>query len=138
MEEITKTVLPDLPRRPPLPPVASGFKPSAELTGTWTGQVHTPRAPVNLTLEIKTDGDVHARLGTQLQTLLNRVALRDGYLTGTMMGDIGTEDASRTPHTLGLTLKLRGSVLVGGITAMSLPGRRVGNALTHWVELRKE
>jgi hypothetical protein len=55
-----------------------------------------------------------------------------------MQGDIGTEDASRTPHTLSLTLKVRDARLVGGITAMSLPARRVGNALTYWVELRKE
>ena len=139
MEEISKTVLPDLTRRPPAPAAAvAAFEPPGELIGTWTGHVHTPRAPLDLTLEIRKDGDVHARLGTQLQTLLNRVTLRDGYLTGTMMGDIGTEDASRTPHTLSLTLKLRGSVLVGGVTAMSLPAKRVGNALTHWVELKKE
>lgn len=139
MNEIEKTVLPDLARKPPVPaPAVASFAPPDALVGTWTGQVHTHRAPLNFTLEIKNDGDVHARLGNQLQTLLNRVALRDGYLTGTMMGDIGTEDASRTPHTLSVSLKLRGSVLVGGITAMSLPARRVGNALTHWVELKKE
>ena len=138
MEEITKTMLPDLVRRPPAPPVAAAFEPPAELVGTWTGRVHTPQRPLDFTLEIKQDGDVHARLGTQLQTLVNRITLRDGFLTGTMMGDIGTEDASRTPHTLSLTLKLRGSALVGGITALSLPAKRVGNALTHWVELKKE
>jgi CubicO group peptidase (beta-lactamase class C family) len=139
MNEIEKTLLPNLARKPPAPAApGSEFEPPEELIGTWTGQVHRVGTPLDLTLEIKRDGDVHARLGTQLQTLLNRVALRDGYLTGTMMGDIGTEDASRTPHALGLTLKLRGSVLVGGVTAMSLPARRVGNALTHWVELKKE
>ncbi len=140
MEEIMTTVLPGT-KRPPVttPPAAPpGFTPPAELIGRWSGQVHTHRAPLPFTLEIKTDGDVHARLGAQLQTLLNRAALRDGYLTGTMMGDIGTEDASRTPHTLSVTLKLRGGALVGGITAMSLPAKRVGNALTHWVELKKE
>ena len=81
---------------------------------------------------------MHARLGTQLETLLNRVSLSNGFLTGTMMGDIGTEDASRTPHTLSVTLKLRSGALVGGMTALSLPAKRVGNALTHWVELKKE
>ena len=139
MEELVKTLLPDLERRPSVPvPAPSQFEPPGELIGTWTGQVHTHRAPLDFTLEIKSDGDVHARLGSQLQTLLNRVTLRDGYLTGTMMGDIGTEDASRTPHTLSVTLRLRGSLLVGGMTAMSLPAKRVGNALTHWVELKKE
>jgi CubicO group peptidase (beta-lactamase class C family) len=140
MDEIVKTILPDLERRPPAPAPAgaSRFEPPGELIGTWKGRVHTHRAPLDFTLEIKHDGDVHARLGTQLQTLLNRVAWRDGYLTGTMLGDIGTEDASRTPHTLSVTLRLRGSALVGGITAMSLPAKRVGNALTHWIELKKE
>ena len=140
MEEIVKTVLPKLERRPPAPAPTgpSRFEPPADLIGTWTGKVHTHRAPLDFTLEIKNDGDVHARLGSQLQTLLNRVTLRDGYLTGTMMGDIGTEDASRTPHTLSVTLRMRGSALVGGITAVSLPSKRVGNALTHWVELKKE
>lgn len=140
MNEIVGALFPGAAPRPPAPaiPGASRFEPPGELIGTWSGQVHTPRASVPFTLEIKSDGDVHARLGTQLQTLLNRVSQANGYLTGTMMGDIGTEDASRTPHTLSVTLKLRGTALVGGMTAMSLPARRVGNALTHWVELKKE
>ncbi|HJU43051.1 MAG TPA: serine hydrolase domain-containing protein [Vicinamibacterales bacterium] len=139
MNEIEKTLLPDLARRPPVPAApAATFDPPNELVGTWTGEVHTHRAAVPLTIEIKKDGDIHARLGIQLQTLLNRVVWRDGYLTGQMMGDIGTDDASRTPHTLSVTLRLRGSLLVGGMTAMSLPARRVGNALTHWVQLKKE
>jgi hypothetical protein len=33
---------------------------------------------------------------------------------------------------------LRGGVLNGAMTAQSMPGRRVGNALTHWVELKRE
>jgi CubicO group peptidase (beta-lactamase class C family) len=139
MDEIVKAVLPDAVRKPAgpfTPPPA--FEPSAELVGTWSGLVHTHKAAVPLTLTIHKDGDVHARLGSQLETLLNRVSLANGYLTGTMMGDIGTDDASRTPHTLSVTLKLRGTVLVGGMTALSLPAKRVGNALTHWVELKKE
>ena len=139
MDEIVKAVLPDAVRKPAgpfTPPPA--FEPSAELVGTWSGLVHTHKAAVPLTITIQKDGDVHARLGTQLETLLNRVSLANGYLTGTMMGDIGTDDASRTPHTLSVTLKLRGNVLVGGMTALSLPAKRVGNALTHWVELKKE
>jgi len=140
MNEIVGTLFPGAAPRPSAPAIAgaSRFEPPGELIGTWSGQVHTGRTPVPFALEIKSDGDVHARLGTQLQTLLNRVSLANGYLTGTMMGDIATEDASRTPHTLSVTLKLRGSALVGGMTALSLPARRVGNALTHWVELKKE
>jgi hypothetical protein len=84
-------------------------------------------------------GDVHAQLGGQLRTLLNSVQWQDGYLSGRMMGDIGTEDANRRPYLLSLTLKLRGKdVLNGPASALSLPGPRPGNALTQWVELKKK
>jgi CubicO group peptidase (beta-lactamase class C family) len=136
-EAIVTTLLPGAVRTLPTMPAPAPFAPG-ELVGTWSGKVHTYAAEVPLTLEVRSDGDIHARLGTQLQTLVNRPMLANGLLTGTMQGDIGTEDASRTPHTLSLTLKVRDARLVGGITAMSLPARRVGNALTYWVELRKE
>ena len=136
-EAIVTTLFPGAVRTPPSFPAPTPFAPG-ELVGTWTGKVHTYAADVPLTLEFKGDGDIHARLGGQLQTVVNRPMLANGLLTGTMQGDIGTEDASRTPHTLSLTLRLRNGVLVGGVTAMSLPARKVGNALTYWVELRKE
>src|SRR5262245_34091626 len=67
-----------------------------------------------------------------------RVQFKDGYLSGSFAGDIGTEDANRTRYTLALSLKLRGNVLNGAMTALSLPSSRLGMALTHWVELEKE
>ena len=42
----------------------------------------------------------------------------------------------RSPAILYLMLKLRGDVLNGGVAAMS-EGER-SNALTHWVELRRQ
>lgn len=139
-EEIISVLMPGAARKPPASPLPGPepFKPAGELVGTWKGSVQTYRGEVPFALEIQTDGDIHARLGTQLQTLLNRAGYRNGYLIGAMMGDIGTEDASRRPHTLNLLLKLRGDVLGGAMTAVSLPGKRVGNALTHWVELKKQ
>jgi CubicO group peptidase (beta-lactamase class C family) len=140
-DEIISVVIPEAARRAPptpLPGPEPMFKPATELIGTWKGSVYTYQREVPFVLEIKADGDVHARLGTQLQALVNRTNVRDGYLTGAMMGDIGTDDASRRAHTLSLSLKLRGDVLNGAMTALSLPGRRVGNALTHWVELKKQ
>jgi hypothetical protein len=55
-----------------------------------------------------------------------------------MMGDIGTEDANRRPYHLHVSLKLREHALNGAMIAMSLPGQRMGNALSHWVELKKQ
>jgi CubicO group peptidase (beta-lactamase class C family) len=119
-------------------PSPSAFKPSSELLGAWQGKVYTYKEELSFKLLFQPDGDVHIQLGSQLKTLLNRVQFRDGYLSGSFIGDIGTEDANRTRYSLSLLLKLRGNVLNGAMTAQSLPGRRVGNALTHWVELKKE
>ena len=90
-----------------------------------------------LTLWLKKSGDIHAQLGAQLKTLLNDVSFKNGYLGGRMMGDIGTEDANRKPYHLHVSLKLREQALNGAIIAISLPGQRLGNALSHWVELKK-
>ena len=139
MERIVEVVAPETARGPGTqsqPPPA--FKASSELLGAWQGKVHTYKGELGFRLLFQPDGDVHAQLGTQLKTLLNRVQFRDGYLSGNLTGDIETEDANRTRYTLALSLKLRGDVLNGAMTAQSLPGRRVGNALTHWVELKKE
>ena len=113
------------------------FKPSSELLGTWQGRVHThERGGESFMLVFQPDGDIHARLGRQLRTLLNRVEFTDGYLRGSFTSDIGTEDANRRRYELLLSLKLRGDVLNGGITARS-QGKCPCNALTHWVELKK-
>ena len=140
-DQIVAVLMPDAARKPAgqnQPPPEPDFKPSSELIGTWKGSVYTYKEEVPFTIEIKPDGDVHTRLGNQLRMVLNRADFKDGYLTGQMLGDIGTEDANRTRYILSLSLKLRSDVLNGAMTAQTLPGKRVGNALTHWVELKKQ
>jgi CubicO group peptidase (beta-lactamase class C family) len=114
------------------------FEPPAELLGRWAGSVHTHEGDIPFVLRFKESGDVHAKLGDQMWTLLNDSVFDDGYLRGKIMGDIGTEDANRLPYHLHLVLKLRGRVLNGSMIAMSQPGKRAGNALSHWVEVRKQ
>jgi CubicO group peptidase (beta-lactamase class C family) len=138
-QEIISTLLPAqkaLPETKPSPPPS--FRPPPELAGTWTGAVHTYKEELPFGLEIFESGDVHAQLGGQLKTLLNDVTFRDNRLEGRFPGDIGTEDANRRPYFLSLALHLRGKLLNGGVSALSRPGRRAGNALTHWVELNKQ
>ena len=136
-DEIISSLVMSLPRTATTA-VPSSTTPVLTLFGTWKGIVHSWSSDLPFTLEIKTDGDVHAQLGSQLTTLLNRAAFKDGYLTGVMNGDIGTKDANRTKYILSLSLKLRGEILNGGITAISTSEKRVGNALTHWVELKRQ
>jgi CubicO group peptidase (beta-lactamase class C family) len=138
--EIMFTLLPDLPRPPPATPQPEPvFKPAPELRGEWTGAVHTWKSETPLTLRFQEDGDIHARLGRQLWTLLNMVSYRDGVLSASMSGDVGTDDANRQLYRLDFTLKLRGgNILNGPVTALSLPGKRTRNALSYWTEVKKK
>jgi CubicO group peptidase (beta-lactamase class C family) len=140
-DEIVATLMPDARRKESAQNrqvEETVFKPAGELIGTWKGTVRTYKEDLPFTLVFQPDGDIHARLGLQLRTLVNRADFKDGYLTGEFMSDIGTEDTNRTRYVLSLSLKLRGDALNGAMTARSLPGKRVGNALTHWVELKKQ
>ena len=117
---------------------ASGFQTPDELLGEWRGQVHTYNGELPFTLNFRASGDVHAKLGGQLWTLLNDVDFSAGWLRGRMVSDIGTEDANRRAYHLHLTLKRREDALNGAMTAISLPGKQMGNALSHWVEVKRD
>jgi len=118
------------------------FRPDAHLLGQWHGHVHTYQGDIPLTLWFKETGDVHARLGTQLKTLVNEAQFKKQSFEGKMMGDISTSDASRYPHHLYLDLKQREEMFTGAVIAVpireKMPGKRFGMALSHWVELRKD
>lgn len=113
------------------------FTPMPEVAGEWVGEVDTHLGPHRLALVIDDGGRVHVRLGDDLWTLLNNARFDGEYLRGGFRGDIGTEDANRTDYVLSVELRLRGDVLNGSVIAVTLPNVRLGNALTHWAELRR-
>ncbi|GCE06981.1 serine hydrolase domain-containing protein [Dictyobacter aurantiacus] len=118
------------------------FRPDERLLGQWSGHVHTYEGDVPLTLWFKEDGDIHARLGKQLKTLLNRPRFKEQRLTGEMTGTINTVDTRRYLHGLHLDLKQREDRLSGSATAMTyetvVQGWRCGHALSFWTELKKD
>ena len=113
------------------------FAPMPDLAGDWVGEVDTHLGPHRLALAIDEGGRAHVQLGDDLWTLLNSARFDGEYLRGGFRGDIGTEDATRTDYVLSLELKLRGDVLNGSVTAITLPNVRLGNALSHWAELHR-
>lgn len=123
----------------------AAFKPGKRLSGEWNGELVTWNGPIPLMLWFKSSGDVHAQLGNQLRALVNDVKFDDDQLRGVMLGDIETEDANRRPYRLHLDLKLRDETLNGAIIAIThmevdqggARGRRTGNALSHWAELKR-
>ncbi len=121
--------------RPPAPPAP--FTPPAGLAGKWSGKIHTYAGERALTLEVRANGEIVAQIARQFKTLVNNAALADGYLAGDFLGELGTDDTSRQHSHLSLSLKLRGDVLDGAVTAKSRVEPRAGNALTHWVALRR-
>ena len=122
---------------PAAAPKPKPFEPPPDLIGMWTGKLITYKAELPLEFRVQESGEIQVRVGNQFQMLLNEVRLQDGYLSGRFLSDIHTEDANRRPYFLQLTLKQRGNVLNGPVSAISQPGRRAGNALTSWVELKK-
>jgi hypothetical protein len=119
------------------PKAEASFTPPTELIGDWSGVVHTYQGELPLTLSFKETGDVHARLGEQMKTLVNDTKLEEDCLTGRMYGDIGTEDANRRPYHLHLDLKRRGDTLNGAVIAITHQPSRSGHALSHWVEVKR-
>lgn len=126
------------------PPVASPqharFQPPAELVGQWSGTIHTYERDLPVQLSIAAGGEVHVQIESQLTTLLNEVSFEDGLLSGVAASQIDTADTRRYPHTVGFSLRLRGSVLNGAAMANSVSAPDVSwiYNLPHWVELKRQ
>jgi CubicO group peptidase (beta-lactamase class C family) len=131
-------------KKKPKPPPP--FKPPPDLIGEWKGSVQTYQGEIPFTLWFKRSGDIHAQLGEQLKTLVNKAEFKDEHLGGVMLGDLGTEDVGRRAYHLHLDLKRRGEALNGAVVAIftavngvgGAPGKRVGNGLSHWAELKQQ
>jgi hypothetical protein len=117
-----KTPAAGTPGPAPDPPLSSA------LTGNWNGVVRTENGEVPLRLEIYSSGDVHAKLGSQLPTVLNRARFREGQLSGIMTGDLHMPGATAVR----LYLYLRNGALKGAAVTDPSP------QLPYWTELKKE
>jgi hypothetical protein len=101
----------------------------AALHGPWTGIVRTCETDVPFTLSVAGTGDIRAKLGSQLGTILHIRRVEGQTLFARMLGDLETEDRRRSNHELNLELTLRGEVLNGVVTA---------SHLSYWVELKRD
>ena len=119
--------------------VAAAAKPfPKQWTGTWSGTVHTYEGQLPLGLSINASGEAKAELAGQAATNVSALKVEGGYLTGRFDGNIQTPDVNKRKYYLRFSLKMKGGKLSGALTAISNPGPKLSNALTSWVELRKE
>ncbi|MBI3830722.1 MAG: beta-lactamase family protein [Planctomycetes bacterium] len=117
------------------------------LRGHWKGTIHTYSAELPFALEVLPSGEVHARIGEQLKALVNGAKSKDGWLEGTFLGDLKTQDLTRRRYTLQLNLKRRGrNRLNGAVLSISnqehcdgAPAtHRPASCLAHWTKLTKQ
>ena len=108
-----------------------------KIDGVWKGIVRTYQGQLPLTLWLQRSSESEGQLDDQPRRTLTRVKFQDGYLSAWMDGDIRTEDANRRRYVLVFSLKRRGRVLNGSVTALSPSSPKLPNALSSWVELRK-
>ena len=92
-----------------------------DLVGTWTGTARTWQGSVPLTLTVQPDGDVHVRMGDQLETLLTTVPpfIKEHRLVGMFTGTMPTPDVKNYADKVGLTLSLRDGRLIGEALAFN-------------------
>jgi len=93
------------------------YHPTPEFVGTWTGTLRTWTGTVPLTLVFQPDGDIHVKLGDQLETLLNKPQWEDKMLDGRFAATIPTPDAKLHTHTVHLELWQRNGKLTGEANA---------------------
>ncbi len=116
---------------------APPFAPHPALRGEWSGCVHTYSGDVPVQMTIPETGPILVRFRDGLLSVLNDPKFENDAFTGSTLGDIETDDAAKRPYSLAFDLTLRWNVLNGSITAISKPGPKLGNALSHWCELEK-
>lgn len=109
--------------------------------GRWAGAVHGYAGEVPVRLEIDAGGRVLTTVGAAAQFEVSRVSVApNGSLSlADVPGDIRAPDAARYPYRLDFSLTPREDRLTGAVSAVSRPlADRIGNAMSYWVELRRE
>jgi CubicO group peptidase (beta-lactamase class C family) len=140
-EKIAAAVLPryaaalreEKEKPPSKPPV---FVPGPELLGAWSGTLQTWQKTLPMQLAIQPDGDIHVRVGKEMESLLNKAVFKNGRLRGECAATIPTPDASRLPHHVILDLLLHDGKLIGQASAFS-DTDPIHYALSSYVELTK-
>lgn len=120
------------------PTAAAGAPLPKKWAGTWRGIVHTYEGEMSVRLSIDTSGKAEAQLGLQEAAKVSELKREEGYLAGRFDGEIDTPDARKRKHEVRFLLTMQGEKMSGSLTAISLPGPKLSNALTSWMELTRD
>lgn len=140
-DKIAAIMLPGWKPAPIAPeePKTPAFAPSSDLVGNWKGTLTTPTKAMPVELTFQPDGQIRAKFGDQLPTLVSEASFDKGYFDGDLNARIPNPETLRYSYSVHLSLKLRGTTLDGAATAIGDgDNQRVRNALTHWISLSKQ
>lgn len=119
----------------PKPPTRP-YRPVPSMLGTWTGTVRTWQGTLPFRLVFQPDGDIHVRLGNELETLLDKAHWDGKMFVGLFAGTIPTPDASRYPSHVRLELWFRNRKLEGEANAEAVQ-EPAHYSLASYVELSR-
>jgi CubicO group peptidase (beta-lactamase class C family) len=93
------------------------FQLTPDMAGEWRGTIVTNRSKLPILLVFQPDGDVHVKVGAQLETLVNGIGYDSGLLTGTFLADVPAEEVAGHAHSVTLGLRRVGTRLSGFVTS---------------------
>lgn len=108
-----------------------------ELIGHWSGTLYTWQSTIPMTLDFRPGGDIHVKLGDQVESLVSEVRYQGGNLTGRFAASILTDDAVRHPHTVALNVWLQHDQLRGEASAITWDTQLFYFWLPSYLELSK-
>src|SRR5262249_25496570 len=120
-----------------LPPPPKPSAPPDQWQGPWVGTVHPPQGGRAVAVWSPREGGLRAQLGDQPPTVIRDPRFVGTGFTGTMDGDIGTDEARRQPYELQCDLTLRDDRLTGTLYAMAKPAVKRPLRLGYWVQLER-
>lgn len=115
-DQIMATLLPQWKPSADAPhaPVVSPPLPTT-MVGVWKGKVATYERDLPMTLTVTPTGEVHIKLGDQLESLVTHPHFtQDGFFRGILNGSLMIKDGVRRPYVLTFGLKLRDSRTLSG------------------------
>ncbi len=121
-----------------------GFTPQPDLAGLWKGHAHTYAGEFPVEIDIRANGSIFARIGTNpLQEVVSvKLDPKTSFLElDELIGALDTPDAARYLGKLQLSLKHRTPDTLSGSISSNATERladRMGSALSYWVELKRE
>ena len=140
-QKIAAAILPEYAAyRAPAPAQRAPLAPTnqvAELAGHWTGQLRTWQSTIPITLDYKPDGDIHVKIGDQVEGVLGEIRYRNGNLMGRFAGTIPTTDVLRHPHSVALSVWIEGDKMRGEASAITWDTELNYFELPSYVELSR-